>query len=61
MIQNSVIGVDVKLFDMDVVFVVLAAPITATKPLAITTTFSYLKGVNRNGFNASNSTKTVRN
>ena len=29
--------------------------------LAIPTAFSYLKGVNRDGFNTSNSIKTVRN
>jgi len=61
MIQNSVIGIGVKVLAMVVFFVVSAVPITVTKPLAIPTAFSYLKGINREGFNASNSTKTVRN
>jgi len=60
MIQNSVAGIGVKLSGMDVIFDA-TAPNTVTKPLATPIAFSYLKGVNRNGFNTPNSTKTARN
>jgi len=34
MIQNNVIGISVKRFNLDVFFATAKAPITATKPLA---------------------------
>jgi len=59
MIQNSVIGIGAKLLDMVVFFDGTAPPITVAKQLATPSPFSYLKGVNRGGFNTSNSTKTI--
>jgi len=53
-----VIGIGVILFDL-AVFSATTTAIPAPKPLAITTTFSYLKGVNLYGFKGSNSTKIV--
>jgi len=61
MIQNSVVGIGVRVFCLDAVFDAIAPPITVAKQLATPTAFSCLKGVNRDGFNASDSTKTVHN
>jgi len=61
MIQNSVVGIGVRVFCLDAVFDAIATPIIVAKQLVTPTPFSYHKDVNRNDFNASNSTKTAHN
>jgi len=46
-----VIGIGAIVFDFALILTATTAPITVAKPLAITTSFPYLKGVNRIGFN----------